>query len=303
MSIRIQGLALFFHSLIIQSCRGWRTLRPWLTHHDGRYSRPGVGHCKPSLEPARCHSEDLNRRLPSDDAAPAAARQGQAQGVDRVWRIQSDREEVLRPCRSGSLLVPRHSAGEALQLSLVPAGAGFNKSPAERENPRSGPRVRDADLEFGLLQRVRENLSRCKGIKVSMNRLPPFFSFSLFFFLLSFFLFSFLFPFWSFSSPKSSPVAYSNAPLPSQHKRCHLKQHRCTEPGCDLGFSTRRDLERHRASVHETTSTACPYCLKSFGRRADNLKRHIADFCHGRRRSERRQRASADPASESAPSN
>ncbi|KAH8883792.1 hypothetical protein GQ53DRAFT_752630 [Thozetella sp. PMI_491] len=74
----------------------------------------------------------------------------------------------------------------------------------------------------------------------------------------------------------------------SQHKRCHRKQHRCAEPGCGMGFSTRRDLERHRLSVHERKPTSCPFCYKKgFGMRVDNLKRHIAACCRGAERTRR----------------
>ncbi|OIW24722.1 hypothetical protein CONLIGDRAFT_103873 [Coniochaeta ligniaria NRRL 30616] len=63
-----------------------------------------------------------------------------------------------------------------------------------------------------------------------------------------------------------------------QHKRCHLKPYQCSNPKCYLRFSTRRDLNRHRFTVHSVQGTAtlasCPHCLKRFSRH-DNLKRHV----------------------------
>ncbi|KAB5566141.1 hypothetical protein GE09DRAFT_729169 [Coniochaeta sp. 2T2.1] len=63
-----------------------------------------------------------------------------------------------------------------------------------------------------------------------------------------------------------------------QHKRCHLKTYQCSTPKCHLRFSTRRDLNRHRDTVHptngKTSSAPCPYCSRRFSRQ-DNLKRHV----------------------------
>ncbi|KAI0133580.1 hypothetical protein BJ170DRAFT_166795 [Xylariales sp. AK1849] len=62
-----------------------------------------------------------------------------------------------------------------------------------------------------------------------------------------------------------------------QHERCHVKTHFCGHPTCmgrDIGFSTRRDLARHEATVHDEKVFVCPVCQTQIKRR-DNLQRHM----------------------------
>ncbi|KAK3385579.1 hypothetical protein B0H63DRAFT_473191 [Podospora didyma] len=71
----------------------------------------------------------------------------------------------------------------------------------------------------------------------------------------------------------------------SQHRRCHLKTHQCKAKGCDIRFSTRRDLARHEFAIHKKWKDVpiCPYCKKMKGR-PDNLKRHMKFFCSARKK-------------------
>lgn len=72
--------------------------------------------------------------------------------------------------------------------------------------------------------------------------------------------------------------SFDTAKQLSQHKRCHSKRYRCKDEACrknDIGFGTRRDLERHERAVHEGERKECPHCRKRI-KRFDNLRRHIA---------------------------
>ncbi|KAK1980718.1 hypothetical protein LZ30DRAFT_771311 [Colletotrichum cereale] len=61
-----------------------------------------------------------------------------------------------------------------------------------------------------------------------------------------------------------------------EHMRSHVKPHACEAAGCEERFSTARDLERHRKSIHKRAISQCLICHKHIkGARADNLRRHM----------------------------
>lgn len=72
----------------------------------------------------------------------------------------------------------------------------------------------------------------------------------------------------------------------SRHSLIHTRPFKCKEPACDSeGFSLRKDLERHRKSIHPTagdTTVFCPdqHCKYSVVggvgfTRQDNYRRHM----------------------------
>ncbi|OKL56775.1 hypothetical protein UA08_07817 [Talaromyces atroroseus] len=75
-------------------------------------------------------------------------------------------------------------------------------------------------------------------------------------------------------------------PFSRKHDARHAKAHRCEEDGCDAGFGTKNDLERHRKAVHSKSPRCGPTDrYKCFGRncqhpdkvwpRLDNFKAHL----------------------------
>ncbi|KAH8890671.1 hypothetical protein GQ53DRAFT_170502 [Thozetella sp. PMI_491] len=56
----------------------------------------------------------------------------------------------------------------------------------------------------------------------------------------------------------------------------------CTKPPCTSTFLTRRDLDRHIATVHKKLKLECPLCRKQFASRIDNLNRHMKTTCRNR---------------------
>jgi hypothetical protein len=69
------------------------------------------------------------------------------------------------------------------------------------------------------------------------------------------------------------------------HMRYHYKRHFCEDGVCRSKtepFSTLRDLERHKDSIHRKKRLCCPICSATIrGSRKDNLERHIRKFHPG----------------------
>ncbi|KAI1381696.1 hypothetical protein F4677DRAFT_399400 [Hypoxylon crocopeplum] len=65
------------------------------------------------------------------------------------------------------------------------------------------------------------------------------------------------------------------------HTRRHEKKHYCMQ--CDRRFSEARDLRRHVQSRHQQVSEPCPQCGKMLRRRAENLRRHMTQYCKYKR--------------------
>jgi len=65
-----------------------------------------------------------------------------------------------------------------------------------------------------------------------------------------------------------------------QHERCHIKRFPCPDDGCQLRFSTRSELNRHRRhQIGDTVPCPHPGCRKTFrGGRKENLNRHLKRF-------------------------
>ncbi|KAI1209972.1 uncharacterized protein F4807DRAFT_80334 [Annulohypoxylon truncatum] len=55
------------------------------------------------------------------------------------------------------------------------------------------------------------------------------------------------------------------------------KSNRCTR--CNKSFSGPKELRRHIETIHQQRQIQCPQCKKMFGKRSDNLRRHMVRYC------------------------
>ena len=62
--------------------------------------------------------------------------------------------------------------------------------------------------------------------------------------------------------------------------KSHVKPHHCAIPGCSAAFSEKKDLRRHKATIHGIGAVTyycnvvgCEWQLRGFSRR-DTLRRH-----------------------------